>query len=350
MDISIKGLTRLFAHPQSYTLELDGGGCPIVIRGCDVVRYNSYVELIVNQDDSTQLLITIPMTSGAMERALSLENSISRVASTLFTSYRVGEVYISSCQNVNECQLTKAIIQQIPQGELLSDFLEGASAEQIHEILGAAKLLDESLHSAKASFATLKPSGIVVGDDGLLYPFRYHKLTITSGDEPTIVGGSLVRWIEHMYGVNGASSVAPVNRYYDRDLCEGHLYLGSMHEDRMVVEDATGFGYVDGCNHPVIASNYIWVDAFREGRAEVEGEQGFGLIDTDGNEVIPTIYESLGYNHESGITAVRHGGKWAYFSYNGEQLTPFEVVYPDEDITLAAVLKFGVVESLVFEV
>lgn len=132
-----------------------------------------------------------------------------------------------------------------------------------------------------------------------------------------------------------------VSQWLGAEYLAGHLYVGALHEDRAVVEDLTGFGYVDSDNNPVIESKYIWADRFREGRAEVESREGFGLIDTDGGVVIPAIYESLGYNPQSGVSTVRKEGRWAYFSYSGEQLTPFADEYLDEELPLDEILAMG---------
>ncbi len=245
MNTSFKSLTHLFAQPQNYSIEVEGHD-PMVVGRCDILRSESSVELIVNQSDSSQLLITIPMVTGYLERSVMAERSLSRVAPTPFTLYRIARARISNCNSPSSYQFAKVIVQQIPCGDVAN-----------HD----------------------------------------------------------------MYG--------------------GHLYSSTPHEDRVAVEDVTGFGFVDGDNNPVIASIYRWVDDFREGRAEVESEEGFGIIDIDGGVVIPAVYESISYNADSGITAARRGGMWAYFSYVGVQLTPFVIDYPDEEITLDGVVALG---------
>lgn len=336
MHMLTKGFAHLFAHHDSFLVELEGYGESIVVREGDFIRSNSYVELIVNHKSKGRVLITIPLSDSYMERALQIENWIEGHSTTLFTQYRTLRGRISHRSSTNESLVTRVIVQHLPEGELLCRYLERASYEQIQTIYGALRLLEANLRAAKISFVKLNAGDLIVGDDGLLYPIRYYRLRFEEGDISSV--DELVKRIEQRYGINEEGNNRPPTNYTDRDQLEGYLYSGVPHEDRVVVEDISGFGYVDGDNIPVIEAQYLWADDFREGRAEVECQRGFGLIDIDGMEVIPPIYESLGYNPNSGITSARLSGKWAYFSYVGKQLTEFTKEYPDEELTLSQIL------------
>lgn len=336
MNISLKELTHLFAHPQEYALELDGEVVPLCTDGVKVRRSNSNIEFALIHNGEHYLL-TLPMTIGYLQHCQITESAIERAATTLFTDYRLDRR--SLLRGERYC-VAKVVVQHLPSGAPFKEYLDRANRDQIREIYGAIALLEEQLSRVKATFTSLSPDDIVVGDDGLLYPFRYQKLKFCRATAQRW-SGSLCRWIHGRYGVDPQEATTPSGCYYHRDFYEGHLYSGTLHEDRVVVEDPTGYGFVDGDNRSVIPSIYIWADRFREGRAEVQTSDGFGLIDTDGREVIPTIYESLAYNDDSGITAARKCGQWAYFSYCGEQLTPFTDEYPDEEITLERILRGG---------
>lgn len=330
MNVSFKELTHLFAHPQEYALELDGETFPLCADEAKVRRSNSNIEVAFAHNGESYLL-TLPMMTGYLQHCQITESAIERAATTLFTDYRLDRR--SLLRGESYC-VAKMVIQHLPSGAPLTEYLDRADRDQIRHIYGAVTLLVEQLNRVRATFTSLSPDDIVVGDDGLLYPFRYQRLKFC---RPTAQrwSRSLRSWIHGRYGVDPEEVTMPSGGYYHRDLYEGHLYSGTLHEDRVVVEDPTGYGFVDGDNRAAIPSIYIWADRFREGRAEVQTSDGFGLIDTDGREVIPTIYDSLAYNDDSGITAARKGGRWAYFSYCGEQLTPFTDDYPDEEITLS---------------
>ncbi|MFI3289962.1 MAG: WG repeat-containing protein [Rikenellaceae bacterium] len=340
MNISLKELTHLFAQPQNYAIEFEGGILPLYGDGVKMSRSNDNVEFLVERAQD-RYLITIAMTTGYLDRCNLLESAIAKMGTTLFTPYKVERRRISSHSSPIANIRGKMVIQTIPQGWLLSDHLKESTEEEIQNIFGTLRYLEEQLRNMQASFSTLCPEDIIVGDDGLLYPFRYQKLRFNQTDGRGC--DKLRAWIEESSGVkelpNAQPSAQPSARYLPQELFEGHLYTSTPHEDRVVVEDPTGFGYVDSSNRSVIPSVYLWADDFREGRAEVQTADGFGLIDTDGGVVIPAIYDSLGYNDESGITAVRKGDRWAYFSYCGERLTPFVDEYPNEDIRLDEIVK-----------
>ncbi len=336
MNISLKDLTHLFAQPQNYAIEFRGGVLPLYGNGVKMSRSNDNVEFMVERSQD-RYLITIAMTTGYLERCISLESAIAKMSTTLFTPYQVERRRISSHSSPIANIRGKMVIQTLPQGWLLSDYLKRGNEEEIQSVYSALRYLEEQLQNMQASFTTLQPEDIIIGDDGLLYPFRYQKLRFNQTDDRGCA--KLRELIEQNYGVKELPSAPLCARYLPQELFEGHLYTGTLHEDRVVVEDPTGFGYVDSSNRSVIPSVYLWADDFREGRAEVQTADGFGLIDTDGGVVIAPIYDSLGYNADTGVTAVRKDNRWAYFSYRGERLTPFVDEYPNEDIRLEEITK-----------
>lgn len=328
MNVSLKDLTHLFAQSRDYAIEYDDRVIPLFAEDVKVCRSSDYMEFAVGQ-----LLVTIAMTTGYIEHCRSIESLSTRMATTIFTPYRVERRHLLSNSALIGGLSAQMVIQRIPKGVTLTKYLEeGIDELKIAKLYGAIEYLEETLLAAGISFSNLSGDDLIVGEDGLLYPFRYHKLRYNKG---RYIGfDRLRRWMEGRYSVVKQRSIAPVMTYPNREEYEGHLYVGKLHEDRVVVEDPTGFGYVDSSNTPVIPSQYLWADSFREGRAEVQTADGFGLIDIDGGVVIPAIYDSLGYNPDTGITVARKGAKWAYFSYRGEQLTPFVEEYPDEEICL----------------
>ncbi len=335
MNLFFKEFVDLYAHPQNYTLEFDGSIIPLSGSEVGVRRSNNYIEFIVKHNGAKYLL-TIAMTSGYLERCEAIESGIARMATTLFTPFTLHRCRISSAAGNF---MAKVFVQPIPEGRSLVEYIDGCDEERVNELYGAIRYLEERLSNMRASFSTLLSDDVVVGDDGLIYPFRYHKLRFYHGDEPLMGCSALRNWLYNNSSIEESRSITPRLTYLNRELYEGHLYSGTPHEDRVVVEDTTGYGYVDSDNSPVIPSVYLWADDFREGRAEVQTAEGFGVIDTDGKVVIAPIYESIGYNDATGITRVRKDDLWAYFSYVGSQLTPFTDEYPDEDITMLDLIQ-----------
>ena len=104
-----------------------------------------------------------------------------------------------------------------------------------------------------------------------------------------------------------------------------------MSDQRVRVEDETGYGFVDTENRPVIAPQFVWAADFREGRAEVQTAQGMGLIDKRGHYVIEPRYEIVDYNPYTGCSRIRSEGLWALADYNGRIVGGFTPRYIEEN-------------------
>ncbi len=182
----------------------------------------------------------------------------------------------------------------------------------------------------------------------MLYPIRYKNLreeiiTTYDGDYVkchkynTRLIERLSEWLRERLGVerNEADlSDDEIRGELQDQLSSRYVASGEIFEERVDVFDGELFGFVDTRGEVVIEHKYISVEPFREGRAVVQSPNGWGLIDLWGEEVIPTIYESIEYNPNCGVSAVRDNGKWGYISYRGEVLTPFVDKYPDLDRSL----------------
>lgn len=328
MDLSLRELTNIFTNPELYSIRIGDEVISLGGEGVKVHRSNKYIEIL-----SAKYIITIAMTVSFSRRCKALEKELSRVTTSLFTPYKVCWRRILSASR--EDIFADIVVQELPEGVLLSQYLECANEDEIREIYSTIDLLEESLDALQASFSALSTDDIIVGSDGLLYLFRYNNLHLKrqSSEE------SGCEQLRKLLPIDSSTHSAPSAKYQKRDHYTGHLSTDSFHEDRAVVEDPTGTGYVDSSNRSVIPSIYLSAESFAEGRAVVESHDGFGLINTDGEFILPAIYESMGYNADTGVTVARKDGKWAYFSYGGEQLTEFTEEYPDEDITLPQILE-----------
>ncbi len=328
MDLSIRKITNIFANPELYSIRIGDECIPLHGDGVKVRRSNKYIEII-----NSRYIITIAMTVSYLKHCKALERELSRLSTSPFTPYyhKWRRILATSHDDI----FADVIIQEFPEGELLTKFLVSADKEELQMVLGAIQHLEEMVDSLNGSFETLSPNDIIIGEDGLLYPFRYDKLHFRRSPGEVSGCDALRKYISKEI----TDFIMPTATYPRRERYSGHLATDTLHEDRIVVEDPTGAGYIDSSNVSVIPSIFISADRFAEGRAMVESKDGFGLINTDGEYLLPTIYESLGYNPDTGITSAKKGGQWAYFSYCGEQLTEFTDEYPNEDITLEQILR-----------
>lgn len=208
-----------------------------------------------------------------------------------------------------ECDI---VLQRLPEGEAFD-------RNTSYDSRRTAAMLD----ALRAEFGrigfthgNLKPSNLIIGDDGRLHPIRYHYAEIGTAcrdDFAPLYG---------IIGSDGGGFVGDVSAPYGATGSDGET-LFAMHEGLRRICRGDRYGFIDESGGIAIPIHYLWADDFREGRAVVETECGLGLIDTSGREVIPAIYDDICYDVVSGESTIRLDGQSAVFSYDGRQLDEF---------------------------
>ncbi len=340
----LRELSDIFTAPERYTLHLAARSVGLSSASVSVSRSRDSVEFMVAEDGGEQLLITLPMSVEGVEQSRLLKYHIDRLRVGVMTSYDV-EYAKFTCEYGDHCSISgDVVVQHIGRGVALDRWCEQErDRASVAAMYRAISLLDETLRSCNLCFVGrggIAANGVVVGEDALLYPFRYANLSVGCASDDKSGCEQLRKYVEGRFGWSEDAlseelqSVKMAKYEWRSGECfEGHLYSGELNEERVLVEDTTGWGFVDGENRVVVESRYLRALPFDEGRAMVQSESGWGLIDLYGEEVIPAKYDGIEYRNKSGVSCVRRGDKWSYFSYRGEQLTPFNIDYPNEDIT-----------------
>ncbi len=359
----LREISEIFTFPENFTIHLLDRSISLDSSNIVTRRSSDQIEFWIRGDgnsDSVEL-ITLPMSVDRVERCRLLELHISSLKVDVMTPYSVECVKFSQTDNPSRSILTDIVIQRLPEGLTLAEWSVawGQRRENtlsikpsIEEIYCAITLLDQTLRRLNIYFKGsrgISPDSIVVGEDGLLYPTHYANMRIGRHSGQRSECDILRQWLETMSGVKqDVGDGDNKKKRYPIRLAEplaGHLSVGLLIEGRAMIEEPTGWGFVDADNRIVVAPYYRYITNFSEGRAVVQSERGWGLIDLNGVEIIPSIYESIGYNVATGISSVRQGDRWGYFSYMGEQLTPISIDYPNEDITHAEIADMMVVEE-----
>ena len=161
------------------------------------------------------------------------------------------------------------------------------------------------------SHNNLRPSNIIIGEDGRLHPIRYHYAS---------VGHECMDNFEELLAEVKAASVGGelLEDFSAEYACVAHYDEVLMpHEGRTRVCRNGLFGFINSSGEEVIAVQYLWADDFHEGRAIVETEHGAGVIDKQGEEVVPLEYDHVAYNVSQGEFVARKAFEVKIFDYNG---------------------------------
>ncbi len=359
----LREISEIFITPERFTIHTSSRSIALDAECVVTRRSREQIEFLIQSEDGGVDLITLPMSVEGVERCRLVEFQIEPLNVEIMTQYSVECVKFSQTNNPSHSILADVAIQRLPVGLTLAQWCDSTTPfrPSIEQIYSSITLLDETLRQLRIYFKGsrgISPDSIVIGEDGLLYPTRYANMRV--GQNPSDVSECdiLLGWVETTIGVKREEIIQAKEiiqgketerrRYPTRhvEMFEGHLSSGLLNEERAIIEEITGWGFVDANNRIVVEPRYLSVTPFSEGRAMVQSNEGWGLINLYGREMIPSIYESIGYNVSTGVSSVRQGDKWGYFSYMGEQLTPINIDYPNEDITHEEIAEMMAIETV----
>lgn len=345
-SVVLRELSDIYTNPNNYIIQdwCSDRGNTLPLSGNRVTarRSNDTITFSIDCGEEQHRIVILPMTVGSVERYRLLRSRLADHRNQLIEEITMQSAHFISRQSPTMSILADVVTYSEPSGISLPEYLATHSeVEQVQRIYSLIRLMESELELMGLAILDINPLDIVYGADGLLYPIHYDTLTIAENSTNSFE--ELRKWLllttnvteeRWKYG-DDIGSYKTIERPY----VKGYKWSGQLHDDRIVVENEEGFGYVDGRHNIVIAVQYKYAGAFAEGRAIVEGKDGWGLINLWGENVIPPIYESLGYNPNTGISCVKYHDEWSYFSYRGEQITPFKKMIINEEITLEEVMK-----------
>lgn len=260
-------------------------------------------------------LVCMPLTPAAVPEIERIAACLHTLRSEWLAEYRLLRNEMRFVDSTGTEHRSDLVLQQIPRGISFAEVL----AEEPREKLCAAldELRDELLRLG-ISHNNLKAENLR-WSGGRFYPIRWHFAVKGTGSDAEAFA-DLHRIIEQSPAPQ--QTVSDVQAAYgmpDKPLT-GHLWVGNTFEQLILVEDETGYGYVDASNRAVIAAQYLWADDFHEGRAAVQTPTGMGLIDKQGRYVIEPRFEIVDYDSATGLTHVRQNGLWSDYDYEGHPL------------------------------
>lgn len=332
MRRTLKDLLPLYSYPESYIFELSGFDSPEdgcfapASESCRVQRSADELRLLFmgrNVPLTDSIHITIPMDAESLRAYRELASRLVIYRNPLTPPIDIPTVKCHS--KMFDTLHATAIVQHLPEGRLLSEFVDGVSRGEVESLYIAISRLEQGMCERSISYGRLSPEMIIYGADGLLYPFELRGLRFCV-DDSVIESecGELREWLQLRTDVEMICSEGLFQNPYMNSLSDingGYLSCRHPHEERIAVESPTGWGFVDMENRVVIEPHYLWVSDFQEGRAEVSvgDDERYGLIDLYGNYVIEPMYDTIEYNPKDGTTQVELDGNKYIFDYSGNR-------------------------------
>ncbi len=227
-----------------------------------------------------------------------------------------------------EEQEADLIMYRLPEATPLSEVIARGEVD-FQKLYDSTFPLEELFEEARVCHNNLKESNLMVNNKGELLPIRFDYATLSrTAEEVNKEFNSLREWItsqstKPIIPSTKRASTKRIGRKFDS-------IEGEFEGLRKVAVDGK-YGYIDSNGHQAIPAIYSQAENFHEGRAAVTLEERMGLIDCYGKTIIEPLYDIVDYNTRSGYARVKSGDKWAIFSHNGEQVTPFESKYINEE-------------------
>lgn len=256
-------------------------------------------------------LACMPLTRSAIMAVERMAGKLKYVKSDYLCEYRILYREMRFEDELGREQECDIVLQELPEGETFSRNTSYGNA-QLRAMLDS---LHEDMERAGFTHNNLKPSNIIVGDDGRMHPVRYHYAELGEGCNDDfaplyamVADDGSEQELHDTFGSYSAECGGTIG---------GGILHYSPHEGLLRIVCGGRYGYADEQMRTVIAPQYVWADDFGEGRAVVETERGMGLIDKQGREIIPAEFADLRYDAYSGESVGYKNGERYVFGYDG---------------------------------
>lgn len=260
--------------------------------------------------EGKQYHLYAPISVDAIHYALRARTALSQ---TTITYYKIlhGEMLLKS-YFADSCSI---IIEELPEGTLLSEALYTHSREHLHFGLQDLK---KRMSRQGVCHTNLTPDNIIVGDDRRWYPIRWYYAQPGKRKDLKALKhlASLIDELAFSSNFEPNTSIlnSPLSPY-----CVGHNAPIRERHRRTITPE--GVGFVDERGDMVIDSIYAAATDFTEGRAIVTLRSGKkGVINRKGEYVIPPLYDDIEFDIESGESEASCDGITTTFDYYGNEM------------------------------
>lgn len=310
MTLSIAKFSEFIVSPEHSFKTLQGVTAIIQEGVLPIRRTSQFAEADIMLDGKRYLLST-PLEGGV---TTSLEHfclALKRVQAPFLTEYRLllGELPLED--SMGNMVFHDVILQAIPNGERLDQAVMFVATARLR---AALKLLKQEMKAIGFVHSNLKPSNLIYGEDGRLYPIRcYYSHIGATESEVESDFAQVEAYLDSVAEVAEIGAYTPPTDYRNT-LPYDKVFLM---QDTMIRVCKDGlYGYLDCHNEEKIPPQYTYAEDFFENRAVVQTlDSKMGVIDSRGHWVIKPIYDMLGI--DKGDFEARIGDEWIKIDYSG---------------------------------
>lgn len=276
-----------------------------------IIRTTLFAEAQISMNGRNYALC-MPL-SGAVESSIErLCASLNSLHPNALTEYRLlkGEIsFLDAEGNATPCDL---ILHALPEGEPLDVAVTHIATQRITKALD---LLEEELLKVGFLHGNLKPSNLIFGDDGRIYPIRYHYAQIGASVEHISAEIEAIRNFVKTKPFIAEIGEESAPRNYQNSL--PYDEVSPLQDMMRRVRQGSLYGYLNDKDEEVIEPQFIYAENFFENRAVVQNLDGkMGVIDHNCQWVIPPHYDMIGF--EEGVFNARIGEEWHAIDYLGK--------------------------------
>ena len=278
-----------------------------------IIRTTLFAEAQITMNGRNYALC-LPLSgavSTSVERLCSALNSLRPNA---LTEYRLlkGEIsFLDAEGNATPCDL---ILHALPDGEPLDVAVTHIATQRITKALD---LLEAELLKVGFLHGNLKPSNLIFGDDGRIYPIRYHYAQVGVSAEQISAEITAIRnFVETKPFIAELGEESTPCNYQS---CLPYDEVAPLQDMMRRVRQGSLYGYLNDKDEEVIEPQFIYAENFFENRAVVQNPDGkMGVIDHHCQWIIPPHYDMIGF--EDGIFNTRIGEEWHTIDYLGKTI------------------------------
>lgn len=275
-----------------------------------VVRTSLFAEALVAIGEERYLLC-LPLSGSADTEFARTCSKLKHLYTCALTEYRLLPAEISLADSLGrevECDL---ILHRLPAGESLDQAVTHIATTRIRSALN---LLKQEMLKVGFLHGNLKPSNLIYGDDGRIYPIRYHYAQLKAeAAEIEAEFSRIESFIAEHPEVKELEEHTPPTEYLSQ-LPYDEVF--QLHNMMRRVRRGELYGYLDCNDNEVITPQFTYAEEFFENRAVVQtAGSKMGVIDKEGSWIIQPIYDMIGL--EDGIFDARIGDKWIKIDYLG---------------------------------
>lgn len=281
-------------------------------EGAGISRTSLFAEAVIMMD-SRRWLLCSPLCSESLERVREAAHILCHADSAAFPEYRILPDEMSFTDSAGMESRCGLVLTSLPDGVPLDTAVHYSDTARL---LSALELLRAEFLRAGVVHRNLKPSNLIWGDDGRMYPVRCHYMRrALSREETEAEFAAAERYIRSFPVIVSGEEVAPqpyvsaLEKLYDK--------VFPLHDMMRRVVRGERYGYVDDCGRTVIEPCFTSAGDFSENRAVVSTADGAGIIDRTGRYVVEPVYDIADFDPDRGGYVACRDGVWHVFDYMG---------------------------------